>query len=122
MSFNELDYDSFQLPKFFPASISGVNEQPNPFNGTPPLTGSKVLKMCLCDFSSILKVQAILRTTSAILNYVNLIILTYSLQAQDSTSIANDDSDYSFLSRFFFSFFFGKQTIHKPSVLPFWQL
>lgn len=94
MSFNELGYDAFQPPKFFPAPILVVNEEPNPFNGTPPPTSSKVLKICLHDFSSILKIQAILRTTSATLNYVNLIILTYSLQAQDSTSTANDDSDY----------------------------
>lgn len=126
MSFNELGYHPFQPPKLFPAPVLGVNEELNPFNGTPPPTdrGSKVLQFCLCDFSSILKVQAILRTTSAILNYVNLIILTYSLQAQNSTSTANDDSDYSFLSKFFspFFFFFWKQTISQPSVLPFWQL
>lgn len=110
MYFNELSYDSFGPPKFFPATISGLNEEPNPSSGTPPPTdfGSKVLKLCLHAFSSILKVQPILRTTSAILNYVNLIILTYSLQAQNSTSTVNDDSDYSFLSRFFFSPFFWK--------------
>lgn len=58
MSFNEHGYDSFKLPKFFPAPISGLNEEPNPFNGTPPPIdfGSKVLKLCLHDFSSILKV------------------------------------------------------------------
>lgn len=67
-----------------------------PFNGTPPPSSfdSKVLKFCLHDFSSILKVQVILRTTSAILNHVNLIILTYSVQAQNSIFTANDDSDY----------------------------
>lgn len=115
MSFNELGYHPFQPPKLFPAPVLGVNEELNPFNGTPPPTdlGSKVLQFCLCDFSSILKVQAILRTTSAILNYVNLIILTYSLQAQNSTSTANDDSDYSFLSKFFSPFFFFFE--NKPS-------
>lgn len=58
MSFNEHGYDSFQLPKFFPTSISGVKEEPNSFNGTPPPIdfSSKVLKLCLHDFSSILKV------------------------------------------------------------------
>lgn len=115
MYFNELSYDSFWPPKFFPATISGVNKEPNPFNGmTPPTNfGSKLLKLCLHDFSSILKVQAILRTTSAILNYVNLIILTYSLQAQNSTSTVNDDSDYSFLSRFFFSIFLENKPSHN---------
>lgn len=37
--------------------ISGVNEELHPFNRTPPVDfGSEVLRLCLYDFSSILKV------------------------------------------------------------------
>lgn len=37
--------------------ISRVNEEPNPSNGTPPIDfGYKVLRLCLYDFNSILKV------------------------------------------------------------------